>query len=116
MAALGATGATTLYFSPQSASSAERMNSVCCGIPATLVLSGYVTSGAQGYGVLALRGVTFPVSVCMSEDQLHGGDVVVIQEGISALTVSYLMGGGQSQGRSCLCQSDAWPSGLNSRE
>ncbi len=45
---------------------------------------GYVTSGLLGPCVL--------VSVCTSGDHLHGGGVLVIQEGISAPTESYLGG------------------------
>ncbi len=89
MVVLGATGATTPYFSPQIVSGAEKMNSVCCCSPVALLLLGYVTSGALGFCILALPGLTVSAAVCMS-----GGSAAWwgIQEGISALTVSYLWG------------------------
>ncbi len=62
----GAMGATTPYFSLQIALGAEKMNSVCCRSPAALLLSGYVTSGALGFCVLALSGLTFLASMCTS--------------------------------------------------
>ncbi len=59
-------GTTTPYFSLQIASGAEKMNLVCCRSPAALLFSGYITSGALGFCVLALPVLTFLASVCTS--------------------------------------------------
>ncbi len=101
MVAPGATGATTPYFSPQTASGAEKMNSVCCCSPATLVLSGYVTSGALWFCVLALPGVTFSVSVCTSGGSAARG--VWWCTGGNQCTDCKLSGEAQSKGGSYLC-------------
>ncbi len=90
---LGVTEVTIPYFSSEIASGVERMNLICCGIPATLVLSSYITSEVWGYCVLVLPGLTFPVPMCTFGDELAGGGVVVIQGGISAPTVSCLRAG-----------------------
>ncbi len=96
------TGASTPYFSPQIASGAKKMTSVYCCSCAALLFSGYVTSEVLGFCVLALPGLTFSVSVGTSEGSAAwGGDMVVIQEEISARTVSYLRGPNPKEEISC---------------
>ncbi len=86
-------GCLNATLSPQIASGAEKMNSVCCCSPAALLLSGCVTSGALGFCVPALPVLTFSAShVHIRWISCRVGVWWVIQEGISAPTVSYLWG------------------------